>query len=97
MGNDEMKEVFRDFDALAIKEKIDAAISLAEQYNANASSGTVRLVPVDRIRLADQTDVVAEALGVELQEVKCTSGNTLYYFNYKGWEITQIALAQEGG
>ena len=28
VGNDEMKEIFRDFDTLAIKERLDTAVSL---------------------------------------------------------------------
>lgn len=89
MGNDGMKEIFRDFDALAIKEKLDAAISLAEQYNANAASGIVKFVPVDRILIDDRIDLAASAVGAELKQFKAPSGGNLYYFEYKGWEINQ--------
>ena len=29
MGNEEMKEVFRDFDVLAVRERVDAFVALA--------------------------------------------------------------------
>lgn len=90
MGNDEMKEIFRDFDALAIKEKLDAAISLAGQYNANAASGTVKFVPVDRIRIESDIELAASAVGAELKQFEAPSGGILYYFEYKGWEISQV-------
>ena len=98
MGNDEkMKEIFRDFDALAVKEKLDAAISLVEQYNANASSGAVRFAPVNRIRIDDRIDLAANAVGAELKQFKAPSGGILAYFEYKGWEISQISPVQEAG
>ena len=97
MGNGEMKEIFRDFDALAIKEKLDTAISLAEQYNANAASGAVRIIPVDRIRIDDRIELAANAVGAELQQFKAPSGGILYYFEYKGWEISRITPVQEAG
>lgn len=97
VGNDEMKEIFRDFDGLAIKEKLDTAISLAEQYNANAASGAVRLVPVDRIRIDDRIELAANAVGAELQQFKAPSGGMLHYFEYKRWEVTQTVLPPEGG
>ncbi len=90
MGNDEMKEIFRDFDALAIKERLDTAVSLAEQYNANAASGAVRIIPVDRIRIDDRIELAANAVGAELQQFKAPSGGILHYFEYKGWEISQL-------
>lgn len=88
--NDGMKEIFRDFDALAIKGKLDAAISLAGQYNANAASGTVKFVPVDRIRIDDRIDLAASAVGAELKQFEAPSGGILYYFGYKGWEVSQL-------
>lgn len=97
MGNDEMKEIFRDFDALAIKERLDTAVSLAEQYNANAASGAVRIIPVDRIRIDDRIELAANAVGAELKQFKAPSGGILYYFEYKGWEISQITPVQEAG
>lgn len=90
MENDEMKEIFRDFDGLAIKEKLDTAISLAEQYNANAESGAVRFAPVGRIRLDSGIEFAAGAVGAEIQQFNAPSGGILYYFEYKGWEVSQF-------
>lgn len=97
MGIDEMKEIFRDFDALAIKERLDIAVSLAEQYNINAASGVIRLIPVDRIQIDDRIELAAKAAGAELQQFKAPSGGMLHYFEYKGWKVTQTALLPEGG
>ena len=97
MGNDEMKEIFRDFDTLAIKERLDTAVSLAEQYNANASSGAVRFAPVGRIRLDSGIELAAGAVSAELKQFKAPSGGILAYFEYKGWEISQITPVQEDG
>lgn len=97
MENDEMKEIFRDFDALAIKEKLDTAISLAGQYNANAALGAVKFAPVGRIRLDSGIELAANAVGAELKQFEATSGGILYYFEYKGFEISQIFMAKEGG
>lgn len=90
VGNDEMKEIFRDFDALAIKEKLDAAISLAGQYNANAASGTVKFAPVNMIRIDSGIEFAASAVGAELKQFEATYGSILYYFEYKGFEVSQV-------
>lgn len=85
-----MKEIFRDFDALAIKEKLDAAITLAGQYNANAALGTVKFVPIGRIQLESGIESAAGAVGAELKQFEAPSGCILYYFEYKGWEVSQL-------
>ncbi|WP_276950618.1 hypothetical protein [Acetatifactor muris] len=92
MKNEDLKEIFSGFDALIIKEKAEAAISLAEQYNVNAAqSGAAKFSPVNRIRLDRGIETVAEALDRQLQRFRATSGNYVYYFNYKGWEFSQVS------
>lgn len=98
MGNDEMKEIFRDFDGLAIKEKLDTAVSLAEQYNANAASGAVKFAQIGRITVKDNIESAAAASGAELQRYKGASGDVRHSFLYKGWEFVQYTLlVSEGG
>ena len=92
MGNGDMKEIFSDFDAAIIKEKAENAISLAERYNANAAqTGAAKFATVNRIRLESGIETVADALDSQLQRFRAASGNYIYYFNYKGWEFSQVS------
>lgn len=91
MEND-IKETIRRYDAPAIREQIGIAIALAEQYDDNAKSGVLRLIPVGKIRLKAGIDMAANALGVELQQRRDPSGSVLQYFYYGGWEFSQLSV-----
>lgn len=92
MKDEEMKEIFSDFDALIIREKAENAIALAEQYNANAAqTGAAKFIPVSRIKLDSGIETVAAALDRRLQSFRTASGNYIHYFNYKGWEFSQAS------
>lgn len=92
MKDEEMKEIFSDFDALIIREKAENAIALAEQYNANAAqTGAAKFIPVSRIKLDSGIEAVAAALDRQLQSFRAASGSYIHYFNYKGWEFSQAS------
>lgn len=88
MGNGEMKELFRHFDALAIKERVDALAGLAERWNALAQGETVRFSALNHFVVEGGIQEAAEAVGAELNEYKMESGGFLYYFRYKGCDFS---------
>lgn len=96
MGND-MKRAVRRYDAPAIREQIDVAMALAGQYDANAGSGALRLIPIGRIRLEAGIDMAANALGVELQQHRSPSGGVMQHFCYGGWEFSQASAGGQTG
>ncbi len=96
MGNEEMKEIFRDFDALAVRERMDAFVALADKWKAlERQGGPVKVSSASPAHLTIEDRIVetAEALGVELHEHKPVSGSGpfLYWFHYKGYKFYHLS------
>lgn len=92
MENEEIKAVFSDFDALAIKERVDAFVSLMEKCDAlEQSGGPVRISMTRCLNIESGIQEAAEVLGVELHEHKMESGRFLYRFRYKGYEFHHLS------
>lgn len=88
MGDLKMEELSRDFKAMAIKERVDAVVDLAERWNALARQGfPFRISTLSYFSVEEGIAEAAEALGVELHEFKLQSGRFLYYFYYEGYEF----------
>lgn len=88
MGNEEMKEVFKDFDVLAVRERVDAFVALADKWKAlEQQGGPVKVTAAFYFTIGDEIGETAEALGVELHEHKLQSGGFLYYFYYKDYRF----------
>ncbi len=87
MGNEEMRELFKDFDALAAKERVDAFVELAERWSILAQEGPIRLSRIGYLTIEHGIAEAAEAVGEELHEYKAEPGRYLYCFYYKGYEF----------
>lgn len=87
MGNGEMKELFRDFDALAVRERVEAFVDLMDKWNALNREGPFRTSRIIYATVEHGIVEAAEALGEELHEYRSESGRFLYYFCHKGYEF----------
>ena len=84
MGDEEMKEIFRNFDTPAVREWVDAFVALADKWKAlERQGGPVKVTATVCLNIEDRIAETAEALGVELHEHKLESGRFLYCFYYK--------------
>ena len=71
MGNEEMKEVFRDFDVLAVRERVDAFVALADKWKAlEQQGGPVKVTAAFYFTIGDEIGETAEALGSIIRRMR---------------------------